>query len=160
MPWAVVKPVIDYKMRVLCRKAYPNHPHGCPNWGKKEGCPPSCKPIDKLLDFDKPVWAVWSKFNIHDHVERMRSLHPEWTDRQLNCCLYWQPKARQVLKREVTTFLSQHIGIKTVTCPEASGVVLTPTMAQVGIELEWPPKNWTYQIILAGVSYSDPDSVM
>jgi hypothetical protein len=36
-------------------------------------------------------------------------------------------------------------------CPEAMGVDITSTMSSIGIELEWPPKNITYQVSIAGV---------
>jgi hypothetical protein len=39
---------------------------------------------------------------------------------------------------------------KVTACPEAMGVVVTETMANVGIKLEWPPKTVTYQVALAG----------
>lgn len=150
MPWAQVEPVIDLKMPGLCRHPYPNHPKGCPNWAKKEGCPPSAVPIGKLIDLNREVWAIWNKFDLGSHVSKMREKHPEWTDRQLKCCLYWQPRARIALLSEVSRFDVEHWGYRFVRCPEASGVVLTPTMRQAGIELEWPPEKWAFQIILAG----------
>jgi len=35
--------------------------------------------------------------------------------------------------------------------PEAYGVNVTATMAAVGIKLQWPPRDKTYQIALAGL---------
>jgi len=154
MPWNLVKPVVNMKMQDLCLTPYPNHSKGCPNWGKKPGCPPHCKPIGQLIDLEKDVWAVWTRFDLGTHVEKLRGKYPDWTDRQLKCCLYWQPKARVALRQEIALFQKEHPGFEVVTTPEASGVCLTPTMKQVGIELEWPPEHWTYQIILAGCSVS------
>lgn len=95
---------------------------------------------------------IWNKFDLGSHVDRMRLKHPDWTHRQLSCCLYWQPKARKQMMNEWVEFCRQYPnhGMILVKCPEASGVILIPTMKQLGIELEWTPVKWTYQIILAG----------
>lgn len=157
MPWGLVKPVIDYGMAALCRTPYPGHSKGCPNWGKKSGCPPQCLQIERLLDLKQEVWAVWNKFDIGSHIDRMRGLHPDWSDRQLRCCLYWQQGARKQMMAEWFEFCKQHPnhGLRLVRCPEASGVVLSPTMEQLGEKLEWPPQKWAYQILLAGKKNPD-----
>jgi len=76
MSWAVVKPIVDKMVMDLCRRPYPNHKFGCPNWGKKSGCPPKCRPIGELIYLDSPVWAIWTKFDFGHHVEEMRKKHP------------------------------------------------------------------------------------
>lgn len=144
-----VVPVLNPAVRGLCCRPYPNHPHGCPNFSKKQGCPPKAPMIDKTLDLSKPVLAIYNRFNLGEHIERMRAKHPLWTDRQLRCCLYWQPGARKQLKKRIRNHLQ--IGMKVVGSPEAQGVDLTATMRSAGIELEWPPMKWAYQIVLAGV---------
>ena len=80
----------------------------------------------------------------------MRGKHSNWSKRQLECCLYWQGTARKSLKKKIGEFLCSHSSLFIVSCPEASGVNLTATMKQIGIDLEWPPKEYTYQIVLAG----------
>lgn len=153
MPWATVRPFIDHDMRKLCLHPYPNHPKGCPNFGKKEGCPPRAPTIEKTLDLSAMVWAVWNVFDFRSHVEKMRVAHPLWTKRQLECCLYWQPKARGQLKLEIMRHVrAEWNGVpnRLVACPEAQGVNLTETMRQVGIELEWPPVTVALQIVLIG----------
>ena len=35
-------------------------------------------------------------------------------------------------------------------CPEGAGVNITTTMKSIGIDLEWPPKRYAYQVVLAG----------
>lgn len=152
MPWQRVNPEIDEKMRGLCCNPYPNHPKGCPNFGKKEACPPKYPIIQELIDLspESPVYIIWTSFDIGAHVNRMRELHPKWTERQLYCCLYWQPRARKALKREVSVFLKEHPDMFIVVTPEGAGVNITATMAKVGVQLEWPPKNVTYQVVMAG----------
>lgn len=151
-----VRPVVDLSVRDLCTRPYPNHPKGCPNWNKKKGCPPNCPCITQTLDLDKTVWAIYNVFDFGAHVARMRAKHPEWSDRQVECCLYWQGTARKQLRSRVKDFntLVQMAGlgreIVIVQCPEAQGVNVTQTLLEAGIVLEWPPVIKTHQVVLAG----------
>lgn len=160
MPWAKVIPVIDPSVRGLCKRAYPNHPQGCPNFDKKEGCPPSAPIINKTLDLKKTVWAVWNIFPFGEHIKKMKDKHPQWSQRQLECCLYWQGTARKQLR----TIIKEHLREEwkdqpdthlVVACPEAQGVNLTETMKQTGLILEWPPVTRAVQIVLVGVPIRD-----
>ncbi|KKM69376.1 hypothetical protein LCGC14_1451460 [marine sediment metagenome] len=148
--YSIVEPVVDHTVRKLCIRPYPNHKKGCPNWGGKKGCPPQVPLIGKLINLDKIVYAIYNRYEFGDHVERMREKHPKWSKRQLECCLYWQGTARKCLREKIRLFLSDYRDYIIVGCPEGSGVNLTETMKQVGINLEWPPKKYTYQIVLAG----------
>lgn len=147
-----VAPIGDPSVRDLCCKPYPNHKRGCPNYDKKEGCPPSAPLITETLDFSDPIYAIYNVFDFGAHVEKMRAKHPDWSQRQLECCLYWQGTARKQLRAEIRTFLGNHSYARVVMCPEAQGVDVTATMKEVGIELEWPPKTVAYQIVLAGAA--------
>jgi predicted metal-binding protein len=151
MPWIKVIPIIQFdEIRSLCRKPYSGHTKGCPNFGKKKFCPPGMKHLDDLIDLRKEVFAIYNVFDFKSHIEKMRSKHPNWTKRQLECCLYWQGTARKNLKNEIKKFLSGNKGFFIVQTPEAAGCNLTRTMGEVGILLEWPPVETTYQIVLAG----------
>jgi hypothetical protein len=92
--------------------------------------------------------VIWNKFPFGEHVARMRERHPDWSERQLACCLYWQGTARKQLEAEIEKF-------RRVRCtsvfriPEAHGVNVTATMERVGVYLEWPPKRWAYQVAIA-----------
>ena len=145
-----VKLAIDLSVRGLCRRPYPNHKKGCPNFGKKDGCPPASTMIGDTINLFRPIYAVYNVFDFVGHVERMTEKHPGWTKRQVECCLYWQPRARKHLREKIVLFLMDHPGLTVVHTPEAQGVNLTETMRRVGIELEWPPVTKTYQIVLAG----------
>ncbi len=148
--YAVVNPVIDRNMRKLCVKPYPNHSRGCPNYNKKKDCPPKCKDIDEILDFNKDIYIIYNKYEFGKHVDRMRDKHPEWSKRQLECCLYWQGTARKRLREKIGAFIHSHPHLHVMRCPEASGTNITETMKQIGIDLEWPPQKYTYQVVLAG----------
>jgi len=150
MNWQLVKPIfLDGLPGDLCCLEYPLHPHGCPNYEKKVGCPPMAKHLRDLIEFSL-VYAIWNIFPFGQHVQRMKSLHPEWSERQVRCCLYWQGKARKQLGFEVDYFLSLHPDMHIIQCPEASGVNVTKTMASINKFLEWPPEKIAYQIVLAG----------
>jgi len=143
-----VKPVVDYGVRALCARPYHGHPKGCPNYGKRACCPPCAPKIENTLDLSKPVFAIFNVFDFGSHVARMRAKHPNWTDRQCACCLYWQGTARKHLREKV----AQVRGLRIISTPEAQGVNLTATMRTAGIELEWPPVKMAYQIVLAGTA--------
>jgi len=150
MPWKKVKLVVEPKVRALCVHPYPNHPKGCPNFNKKRGCPPKVRLVGVHLDLDKDTYVVWNDFDLKAHVDKMRAKYPKWTDRQVECCLYWQPRARKQLKAIVAEFEDLFPGLRVIHTPEAQGVNLTETMRLVGVELEWPPKNVARQIVVAG----------
>lgn len=148
-----VTPVIDPQLQHICRREYPGHPKGCPNYGRKAGCPPGRQLFDRYYDTDKPVWAIVTEFDLGEHVERMRTAHPGWSDAQLRCCLYWQGGARKRLKSEILLFILSHAEqpYKVTSVPEAMGVNVTATLRQAGIELEWPPVRVARQVALAAI---------
>jgi len=144
------KVVIDLRMRGMCRLAYPNHRRGCPNFGKKLQCPPDCPMFTENIDITKPMFAIVNEFDLGAHVERLRAKYPAWTLRQLQCCLYWQPKARKALRAEIAKFRKDHPQLFVDECPEAGGVNVTETLRNAGIELEWPPMKIARQVAIAG----------
>lgn len=151
-----VKPVIIHFVHSLCLRPYPNHKKGCPNFGKKKGCPPGVPKFDVFYDLSKPTYAIYNVFDFKGHIERMREKHPGWSKRQLECCLYWQGTARKALNTKIKIFHGAMLGstgadYSITTVPEAMGVNVTETMKKVGIELEWPPVNVVYKIAFAGI---------
>jgi hypothetical protein len=134
---------------------YPGHPNGCPNFGKRAECPPKAPHIETILDLAKPIDAVWVRFNLAEHAARLRAKHPNWSERQTRCCLYWQPLVRKQLRAAIAEHALAH-GLPTdliaLAIPEACGVDLTRTMAQIGIHLEWPPIEWVYKIAIVGTA--------
>ncbi len=141
--------VIEPRVRGMCRLPYPLHPKGCPNFSHKPGCPPACPIFSDRFDLSAPAFAVVNAFDLAAHVERMRAKHPDWTSRQLECCLYWQPTARRQLSAEVGLFLWKHAGYEVDACPEAGGVNVTETLRRAGVELEWPPRRIVRQVAIA-----------
>jgi len=151
MPYRIVEPVIDVGVRCLCRRPYYKHPKGCPNFGKRDTCPPKCPELKDVFNLDKSIYVIWNVFNFKKHCDRMREKHPNWSKRQIECCLYWQGTARKNLREEIARFKWEHALLKIVMCPEAMGVNITKTMESIDQVLEWPPVWKTYQVALAGV---------
>jgi len=151
MPFSLVKACINPVVKTLCCKPYYGHPRGCPNHGKRKGCPPHSIMLYDIFDTELRMYAIWNVFDFAKHCARMRKLHPSWSRRQIECCLYWQPRARAQLRREVEIFHEYLPGYTVVMNPESLGVDVTTTMLQIGQKLEWPPITKTYQVALAGV---------
>ena len=99
--------VIDQSVRGLCKKEYPNHKKGCPNYNKRHDCPPKVPLIGKVFDLSKPIFAIWNIFDFSEHTGRMSRKHPEWSKKQVECCLYWQGTARKQLKGEIDAFIKE-----------------------------------------------------
>ena len=152
MMWSEVKKLtIDYLVRGLCNCPYTNHPKGCPNYDKRNTCPPKCPKVETTIDVNKPIYAIWNKFEFGKHCLKMRESHPEWSPRQTECCLYWQGTARKHLRQTIKKFTLSFPNMCVFQTPEAMGVNVTATMKDLGIDLEWPPKIYTYQIAIAGI---------
>jgi hypothetical protein len=152
MPSALITPIISRRMRAMCVKPYPLHPKGCPKFGLCESCPPAIRFFEDYFDLSQPVYAVWNIFPIGEHVARMRMAHPDWSERQLHCVLYWQAGARKRLESEIAEFLLTHPGLVVTRCPEAMGLNVTETLAAAGVTLEWPPMQFALQVAVAGTS--------
>jgi len=173
-----VYPVIDHTVRKLCCRPYLGHDKGknigCPNFNRKEGCPPKAPLFDNVFDLREPVYAIYNIFDLAAYVQKMKAGHPDWSDAQLRCCLLWQGRARKQLAKHVMEFITAYprynvsmayyrgiekdlgpvYGRIIPASPEAMGVNVTETMANAGIHLEWPPVKVAYQIALAGVKKS------
>ncbi len=149
MPWSLISPVIDHSVHALCARPYPGHKKGCPNIGKPS-CPPEYPTLECMLDLTKPIFAIFNVFDLAGHISKMRQKHPNWSERQLYNCLFWQPKARKALKGEIREFIRAHTGAVIIKSPEAAGLNVTASLATAGIQLEWPPRIKAYQVVIAG----------
>jgi len=152
MPYARVVPVVDLRVRGMCCLPYEGHPRGCPNYGVSARCPPKVANLADAYDLDGPFYVVWSAFPLGEHVAAMRARHPEWSERQLRCVLYWQGTARKRLRAEVAVFRGERPEVDWLveTTPEAMGLDVTRTVEQAGLVLPWPPGDVVYHVALAG----------
>lgn len=147
----IVTPVIDRRVRSYCKLPYPGHAQGCPNFDRRAICPPQAPRFEELIDLDCPIYCIYYRFDLSDHVPRLRKSHPDWSERKLRCCLYWQGTARKQLKIKCAFFRQDHPDYIILTCPEGNGVDIDATVKQIGIELQWPAIDYAYKIALAGV---------
>lgn len=144
----------------LCKLKYSQHPHGCPNYGKRDTCPPNQPLINKVLDFSQSLYIIYTEFQVGKFAEKIGKKHPDWTQRQGYNLRYWQPIARKELREEAEKFLDKHEGTIINYCPEAYGVNLVALMLKLGIKLKWnywkehKLDNVTYRIALVGYPYN------
>lgn len=153
-----IMPVYNPDVRYLCKSRYRGHPYGCPNYGKRDTCPPTCKLLPDMLDLSKPVWALWADFNLAAHVSKLRMKFPYWSIRQLRNCRYWQGTVRKFLRQQADQWMKDHYhniphprGYVLLECPEALGINVTATMKHIGVDLEWPPTQTVRKIFIMGV---------
>ncbi|MFC1697966.1 hypothetical protein ACFL1H_06510 [Nanoarchaeota archaeon] len=148
--------IYDRSFQQLCKKPYYGHSKGCPNFGKKEGCPPSPL-LDDVFDLGAEMFVIYTSFNVGEFAEKMRVSHPEWQNhpRQWYNPRRWQPKARKEHKIELEKFISEY-GLDIDKCPEARGINVSRMMMDVSVDLSWgwPPEhnlsNLTYIVSVGG----------
>lgn len=151
----------------LCKLPYPGHPNGCPNiiknldlgipgYKKNTKCPPFALKLDEKYNLKLDKYLVYVKFNIKKQKEKMKLLHPEWSNRQCKCLLYWQKSVVKELRKESCNFVN-HRYIETQNdynfelIPEAMGLHVFETAEYHGIKLEKHPENYIYKITFIGV---------
>ena len=118
-----------------CQYPYPNHPKGCPNYGR-DGCPPKTLFISEIVDLRRPVYLAFSEFNLERHVSNMRLKHPTWSERQLRNVLYWQGTSRKQMRQRARIARLYGCGDIVLTCPEAHGVNVYATCFCSGLKLQ------------------------
>lgn len=134
----------------LCLRPYFNHPGGCPNYGKKAGCPPGAPFFSNI--FKEEVYVAAVIFDFKNYLNLRRKRHPAWTERALRNPRHWQGHLRSTLKQFITQTLSSsnHYGHTVIFNPEAMGVNVTQTCENAGLKLEWPPDEAVCEIALIG----------
>src|SRR4030042_1650037 len=151
------KMVIDQKVRDWCRFPYPDHPNGCPNWNKSDTCPPKVKLVTDIFDLSQKHWFAIVEFDIAAHVNKMSALHPDWSERQCKCVLYWQGTVKKKLKEYCLQHIKSHAQMIYTICPEAMGVNVFRTAQRCGIKIRKNPDKIIYKVALIGISKHDND---
>lgn len=144
--------IIQKQVREWCLMPYPGHPKGCPNYGNKNhpDCPPHSSIITDFMDLSKPHWLIVVSFDLAAHVRALSKKHPQWSDRQCRCCLYWQGTPRSQLRKEAQAFSMSKPGTVSTLCPEGRGVNIFRTCHQHGLTIRKNPKDIVYKIALVG----------
>ena len=131
-----------------CQLPYPGHPKGCPNFGKKNGCPPTSEIFSE--NYQPPYYLITETFDIESHIQKMKKRHPEWSERQCRNLLYWQKTVNKKLKEKAKQYLASlnENSMKLIEIPEATGINVFQTCANVGIYLEKIPQKQVIKIML------------
>lgn len=143
--------VIDPDVRSWCKLPYPRHKQGCPNFGKSENCPPKVPTVEKIFDLSKPTWFAYIIFDLSIHAKIMKIKHPEWSEKQCRCCLYWQNTVRHQLQNLCGQFIIKN----TLDCtwnmkPEALGINVFETCRRASLLINRDAFPIIYKIALIG----------
>ena len=137
--------VVDRKFQGMCCLPFYGHPNGCPNFGKKHGCPPNSFLETEFLDFSRDMYVIYTKFDITSFSRKMLEMHHKSKNypRQLCNPRRWQPHTRKLHNENINYFHNLHNSMYLDNSPEARGVNVTALMKTIGIELDWnwPPKQ-------------------
>ena len=134
--YKVKKLVINKSTSEWCKLPYPGHKKGCPNYGKSDRCPPECKHLGVYFDLSKPMYLIHSEFDLAGHALIMKNKHPNWSDRQCRCVLYWQSRSRKQLKERISAVMPILLVDFVTTTMEAMGVNVYATARLSGLNLE------------------------
>jgi len=89
------KTIIHYpEVKELCKRPYPNHKKGCPNIEK-------CKGVPEFSGKYNFFYLTWIKFNFKEYKNLRKKEHPNWTEDQVKCLLYWQNSLKKLLKNHL-----------------------------------------------------------
>lgn len=125
------------KVKTWCGLSYPGHPKGCPNYlTDKEDCPNNSPYISDILDLTKPMFLVFSEFNLKQHILNMKRKHPDWTDKQCKNVLYWQRISKKQMIDRAMRACKLTNSNKIITKGESYGVNLYITCKKAGLHLE------------------------
>lgn len=172
MPINYVTPIMDESVRDLCKRPYGwnpktrrySHPKGCPNWGRRDTCPPKAVLLPEFFDMTKPILAVWVAYDLASHRKKAKAKHPDWSNRQCGNSRHWQNGVLARLRREVkynlerSPLFGNSKNLIATDRPEAMGVNVTETMKNVGVILEWPPVNIVRKIAFIGTPQQSENS--
>ncbi len=93
------------KTSLWCTLPYDNHSKGCPNYGKKNTCPPDAPYLEHEVKSYEHIYLLYLRFDF----EMYRVIRGnEWinkgfpyTEKQLRCLLYYQPSIKRIIKNHI-----------------------------------------------------------
>lgn len=147
--------VLEPDAREWCKLPYPGHPKGCPNYGEKDHCPPNAPWIEDWIDLCKPHWIIVCIFDLGHFELRMKKRHPDWSERQCRCVLYWQNTVKKRLRERCEENVRLRPGAVYTLLPEAMGVNVIVTAMQLGIPIQPKPDGRVYKIALMGYPHKE-----
>lgn len=144
----------------LCYRSYPRHPKGCPNIDKCEWL--NIPTFGTILEYGRYThfYLIYAKFDFKQYKKLREKEHPNWTENQIKCVLYWQKSVIRLLKNYLNNLNlkdSYVLGCgsgfdvlhqKRVGSMENSCINVFSTMKLNGIKMEVKPENVIYLVCL------------
>lgn len=146
---------LDKRVGQWCQLPYPDHPLGCPNYGKRNACPPYAPSVHDFFDLTKRHWFLITEFPFSLYIEEMRSKHPSWSEKRLRCLLYWQGHIRKVQHQRIDAFRGQFQDTLFSLLPEAMSINIFKTLRYSGVDIEVKPQRKVLKVALIG--YRNPN---
>lgn len=140
--------VLDDRARgAWCKLPYPGHPKGCPNF---PDCIKERSSFEKITSYDYTKWfAVIEEFDLKAHAKKMKDKHPNWSERQCRCLLYWQGGVRKRLFEKAHKVVRPFSNDIILNIPEAHGINIFETMEKVGVKISRKPDK-VIKVMLIG----------
>lgn len=128
-----------------CRLPYPKHADGCPNFGKKDSCPPS---MPYFLDvYEEKVLVAYLRFDFKSYLSWRQGIHPDWGIREIRNPRHFQNHLDAALRNGIKNLGQDYLNEReAVFSPEAMAVNMHLTCQKAGINLEWPPQEVMYRV--------------
>jgi predicted metal-binding protein len=143
---------ISREYQCMCLKRSNSFRNGCPNYGRKAGCPPR-KLFNEDYDLNKPVYLIATDFDLTQQTGRIRKMHPDWTEKAVYNPRYWQATARKVHEVEILEFLLINPSYRVERSPEGAGINVDNLCRNYGINLEWPPRKVARVVSIGAINF-------
>jgi len=91
-----------------CQLPYPNHPNGCPNFGRNELCPPKTELKEEFIKKFNHFYLIYGIFDFETYLTEMKRRHPQWSERKLKCVLYWQGSVKKRMREHIEQIMSSN----------------------------------------------------
>lgn len=146
IPYAHIKTHSLPVANKLCRQAYYKHPKGCPNYNKREDCPPNTRHIFQQYD-PLSIHILCVKFPFLEYISLKELQHPDWTVRALANQRHWQGHLKAQIRDFWEDIKDEYPQYKLIENPEGQGVNLVQTLSQYDINLQWCKQNSKGEIV-------------
>lgn len=139
--------VVCKEVRNWCRLPYLDHPNGCRYYGQRDDCPPRAKLFNEIV---KPPYALVAiRFNLDEHVRKLKKKHANWSDRQAGCVWYFQGTLNKRIREECEKLKKKNSVV--FYRPESNGVNVFETCKRIGLRLKRNPKRFVWKVAIIGV---------
>lgn len=96
-------------------------------------------------------YFIVETFDLDAFSNSMKVLHPQWSDKQCKCCLYWQNGVRKRLRQKCDSFIATKKGYTYTLIPEAMGVNVFRTAHRHKLMIRKNPAV-VYKVALVGMA--------